>query len=146
MHLPLFAIGRRLRAVAVIALPVLALAPARAAAKGATTPLPAAGAPLKVLDPAFIDRTANACADFMQYANGAWLAHDTIPAAYSSSGVTRDMSDHNELVVRSVLDDAVEQRASLPEGSTPRKLGTFYASCMDRGGRTVAAPPLAPGH
>jgi putative endopeptidase len=142
MHLPLFAIGRRLRAVAVIALPVLALAPARAAAQGATTPLPAAGAPLKVLDPAFIDRTANACADFMQYANGAWLAHDTIPAAYSSSGVTRDMSDHNELVVRSVLDDAVEQRASLPEGSTPRKLGTFYASCMDT--TAIEAAGLSP--
>jgi putative endopeptidase len=142
MHLPLFAIGRRLRAVAVIALPVLALAPARAAAQGATTPLPAPGAPLKVLDPAFIDRTANACADFMQYANGAWLAHDTIPAAYSSSGVTRDMSDHNELVVRSVLDDAVEQRASLPEGSTPRKLGTFYASCMDT--TAIEAAGLSP--
>ena len=142
MHLPLFAIGRRLRAVAVIALPVLALAPARAAAQGATTPLPAAGAPLKVLDPAFIDRTANACADFMQYANGTWLAHDTIPAAYSSSGVTRDMSDHNELVVRSVLDDAVEQRASLPEGSTPRKLGTFYASCMDT--TAIEAAGLSP--
>jgi putative endopeptidase len=110
---------------------LLALAPARAAAQGATTPLPAVDRPLKVLDPAFIDRTANACADFMQYANGAWLAHDTIPAAYSSSGVTRDMSDHNELVVRSVLDDAVAQRASQPEGGTPRKLGTFYASCMD---------------
>ncbi len=142
MHLPLFAIGRRLRAVAVIALPVLALAPARAAAQGATTPLPAPGAPLKVLDPAFIDRTANACADFMQYANGTWLAHDTIPAAYSSSGVTRDMSDHNELVVRSVLDDAVEQRASLPEGSTPRKLGTFYASCMDT--TAIEAAGLSP--
>ena len=122
---------RRLRAAALLVSPLLALAPARAAAQGATTPLPTADRPLKVLDPAFIDQTANACTDFMQYANGAWLAHDTIPAAYSSSGVTRDMSDHNELVVRSVLDDAVAQRASQPEGTTLRKLGTFYASCMD---------------
>jgi len=121
---------RRRYAVPLAAL-LAALAPAGAAAQGALTPLPSAGAPLKVLDPAFIDQTANACVDFMQYANGAWLAHDTIPAAYSSSGVTRDMSDHNELVVRSVLDDAMAQRASQPAGSTPRKLGTFYASCMD---------------
>ena len=113
------------------ALAAFALFPTRAAAQGAPTPLPADTAPLKVLDPAFIDRTANACTDFMQYANGAWLAHDTIPAAYSSSGVGRDMGDRNELVVRSVLDDAMAQRASQPEGSTPRKLGTFYASCMD---------------
>ena len=121
----------RARRAAPIAILLLVLAPAPGAAQGAPTPLPAAGAPLKVLDPAFIDQTANACVDFMQYANGAWLAHDTIPAAYASSGVGRDMGDHNELVVRSVLDDAVAQRASQPAGSTPRKLGTFYATCMD---------------
>jgi putative endopeptidase len=143
MRLSLSTVGRRL-AVA-LALSVLALAPARAVAQGVTTPLPATGTPLKVLDPAFIDRTANACSDFMQYANGAWLAHDTIPAAYSSSGVTRDMSDHNELVVRSVLDDAVAQRASQAAGSTPRKLGTFYASCMDSTAvETAGLAPLRP--
>jgi len=136
-----FASCRR-RASALAALALFALAPAHAAAQGATTPLPAADRPLQVLDPAFIDRTANACTDFMQYANGAWLEHDTIPAAYSSSGVTRDMSDHNELVVRTVLDDAMAQRASQPEGSTPRKLGTFYASCMDS--TAVEAAGLAP--
>jgi putative endopeptidase len=87
--------------------------------------------PLKVIDPAFIDRSANACNDFFLFANGAWLAKDTIPAAYSSTGVSRDMSDRNELVVRSVLDDAMANRRSLPANSTKRKLGTFYATCMD---------------
>ena len=125
-----------------LALLVLALAPARGAAQGAPTPLPAAAAPLKVLDPAFIDQTANACVDFMQYANGAWLAHDTIPAAYSSSGVGRDMGDHNELVVRSVLDDAMAQRTAQPPGSTARKLGTFYATCMDS--TAIEAAGLSP--
>src|SRR5438552_2711883 len=62
--------------------------------------------PLKVVDVRWIDTTVSACVDFSRFANGAWLAHDTIPAAYSSSGVTRDMSDRNELVVRSVLEDA----------------------------------------
>jgi putative endopeptidase len=116
--------------VLALALAALGLAPSRAAAQGATTPLPAER-PLRVIDPAFMDTTANACTDFFQYANGGWLAHDTIPAAYSSSGVGRDMSDHNELVVRSVLDDAVARRGSHPIASTPWKLGTFYATCMD---------------
>src|SRR5438034_11391481 len=72
--------------------------------------------PLKVVEVRWIDTTAAACVDFSQFANGAWLAHDTIPAAYSSSGVTRDMSDRNELVVRSVLEDAAEiGRASCRE-------------------------------
>ena len=87
--------------------------------------------PLKVVDVRWIDTTASACVDFSRYANGAWLAHDTIPAAYSSTGVTRDMSDRNELVVRSVLEDAAAKRNSFPPDSTPRKLGTFYATCMD---------------
>jgi putative endopeptidase len=126
---------RGLRAVAFAALLALpALLPARAVAQGPGAAPPAGGLTprlLKVVDPAFVDTTVRACTDFFGYANGAWLAHDTIPAAYSSSGVSRDMSDANELVVRSVLDDAVAQRAAQPEGSTPRKLGTFYASCMD---------------
>ena len=87
--------------------------------------------PLKVVDVRWIDTTVSACTDFSKYANGAWLAHDTIPAAYSSSGVTRDMSDRNELVVRSVLEDAAAKRNTFPPASTPRKLGTFYATCMD---------------
>ena len=137
---------RRGRAAAALgALALWLLAPSPAVAQGMTTPLPAADRPLKVLDPAFIDQTANACTDFMQYANGAWLAHDTIPAAYSSSGVGRDMGDHNELVVRSVLDDAVARRDSQPAGSTLRKLGTFYATCMDSTAiETAGLDPLRP--
>jgi putative endopeptidase len=132
-------------AAALAALALCLLAPAPAFAQGMTTPLPADTAPLKVIEPAFMDTTANACTDFFQYANGAWLAHDTIPPAYSSSGVTRDMSDHNEVVVRSVLDDAVAQRGSHPIASTPWKLGTFYASCMDSSAAEAAGvAPIRP--
>lgn len=88
-------------------------------------------APLKVLDPAFIDKSVNACTDFWSFANGAWMTKDTIPAAFSSSGVTKDMTDRNELVVRSVLEDAMDNRSTAPAGSTQRKLGTYYATCMD---------------
>jgi predicted metalloendopeptidase len=88
-------------------------------------------APLRVIDAAMIETTAKACSDFFQFANGAWLARDTIPAAYSLSGVSRDMADRNELVVKSVLDEAMAKRASPTTSSTQRKLGTFYASCMD---------------
>jgi putative endopeptidase len=86
---------------------------------------------LKVVEPKFMDTTVNACTDFFQFANGGWLKHDLIPPEYSSTGVSRDMQDRNEIVVRSVLDDVMKRRASLPEGSTPRKLGIFYGSCMD---------------
>ncbi len=144
--------GRRARpgAAAALALaavlgPLFVRAPAAAQAgdkPGVTLPK------LKVVDPSDIDRSAGACTDFFQFANGAWLAHDTIPAAYSSSGVGRDMGDRNELVVRAVLEDAVARAPSLPEGGTERKLGTFYGTCMDsttveRAGATPIRPVLA---
>ena len=124
--------------LACVAVALLGGLPVRAAAQEAAhTPNP-----IKVIDPSFIDSTTKACNDFFDYANGAWMKHDTIPAAYSSSGVTRDMSDANELVVRSVLDDAAQARASLPHDSTQWKLGTFYATCMDSA--AVEAAGLGP--
>ncbi len=116
---------RSLSLSVVAAFAVLLLAPASARAQSA------APIPLKVVDIRWIDTTTSACTDFFQYANGAWLAHDTIPADYSSTGVAREMSDGNELVVRSLLDDAAARRRTLPIGSTERKLGTFYGTCMD---------------
>ncbi len=92
-----------------------------------------------------IDTTARACTDFFEFANGAWLARDTIPAAYPSSGVSRDMADRNELVVKSVLEDAMAKRALPSTNSTQRKLGTFYASCMDStGAQSKGATTLRP--
>src|SRR5438046_5584228 len=110
---------------------LLAVLPAALAAQNPTDTSSSRWPPLKVVDVRWIDTTVSACVDFSKYANGTWLAHDTIPAAYASSGVTRDMSDRNELVVRSVLEDAAARRSSFPPDSTSRKLGTFYATCMD---------------
>jgi putative endopeptidase len=98
------------------------------AAQATAVPIPPA---LKVFDTAYMDTTAHACRDFFAFANGAWLQRDTIPAAFSTSGVGKDMTDRNELVVRSVLDEAMASRHSGPASSTRAKLGTFYASCMD---------------
>jgi putative endopeptidase len=91
-------------------------------------PIPAR---LKVFDPAYIDTSVNACQDFFAFANGEWIKHDTIPAAFSSSGVSKEMTDANELVVRSVLEDAMAARRERPANSTVAKLGRYYASCMD---------------
>ncbi len=98
--------------------------------------------PLKVVDVAYMDTTVKACNDFFEFADGTWLKTDTIPAAYSSSGVFKDMADRNELVVKSVLEDAMAKAPSLPDTSTEHKLGTFYASCMDS--TAVESAGLAP--
>ena len=115
------------RALALALVAAAALSAPALRAQAPATPL----RPLKVVDPAMVDTTVKACTNFFQYATGQWLKHDSIPAAYSSSGVGRDMQDRGELVVRTVLDDAAARRASLPAASTERKLGTYYATCMD---------------
>ncbi|WP_325312477.1 M13 family metallopeptidase [Longimicrobium sp.] len=134
----------RRRALALALVAASALAAQAARAQVPATQL----APLKVVDPAMVDTTVKACSNFFQFATGSWLKNDTIPAAYSSSGVGRDMQERNELVVRAVLDDAARRRATLPAGSTERKLGTYYASCMDsttaeRAGLDPVRPMLA---
>ncbi|HEY4956065.1 MAG TPA: M13 family metallopeptidase [Gemmatimonadaceae bacterium] len=111
----------------IVSSPLAAQAPTVAALPRPAVPIP----PLKVFDPSYIDTSANACQDFFAFANGGWLKRDTIPAAFSSSGVTKDMTDRNELVVRSVLDEAMAARHSKAASPTVAKLGTYYASCMD---------------
>ena len=120
----------RLAAALVVAASCVGTLPigAQSTAASSAVPIPP---PLKVFDPSYMDTTVHACRDFFAFANGGWLKRDTIPAAFSSSGVAKDMTDLNELVVRSVLDDAMANRHSEPANSTKAKLGTFYASCMD---------------
>lgn len=113
------------------ALTLIAAAPLGAQGSAAARPAVSIPPTLKVFDPSYIDTSVNACQDFFSFANGAWVKRDTIPAAFSSSGVGKDMTDRNELVVRSVLEDAMAARQSQPATSTVAKLGTFYASCMD---------------
>jgi len=52
---------------------------------GAALPLGAQGTYNQTvpLDPANLDRSANACTDFYQFANGGWLKSNPLPAAYS---------------------------------------------------------------
>jgi putative endopeptidase len=131
------------------ALAALALAAVAAAVPAvAQNPAPqsvATLAPLKVVDAAMIDTTARACTNFFQYATGGWLNHDSIPAAYPSSGVGRDMQERNELVVRAVLENAAAHRATLPAASTEHKLGTYYATCMDStAAESAGLRPLQP--
>src|SRR3979409_384787 len=97
---------------------------AQSQASSTAVPIPAR---LRVFDPAYIDTSVNACQDFFAFANGEWIKHDTIPAAFSSSGVSKEMTDANELVVRSVLEDAMAARRDRPANSTVAKLGRYYA-------------------
>lgn len=81
------------------------------------------------LDARNFDKTANACTDFFQYANGGWLSSNPIPPEYSQWSLDNEIQERNETVLRDVLQAAAAKPGAA--GSTTQKIGDFYASAMD---------------
>ncbi len=81
-------------------------------------------------DLANLDRSAKPCEDFFQFADGGWIKANPIPAAYPSWGSFAKLRDHNEEVLRQILEEAAQNRAAVA-GSIEQKIGDFYGSCMD---------------
>ncbi len=81
------------------------------------------------IDLSSLDRTCKPCTDFFQYANGGWIKKNPIPAAYSRWGSFNVLYNHNNDVLHSILNQAVEAKAA--PGSDQQKIGDYYASCMD---------------
>ena len=63
-------------------------------------------------DPADLDRTAKACVDFDQFANGGWKAKNPIPAAYPSWGSFNVLAEHNRDVLHEILDETAKNTAA----------------------------------
>jgi putative endopeptidase len=82
------------------------------------------------LDLADLDRSANPCTDFFQFADGGWVKSHPIPPAYSSWGTFNYLLDHNQDVLHQILEQAAADRTAA-RGSNEQKIGDYYASCMD---------------
>ncbi|MGZ3754783.1 MAG: M13 family metallopeptidase [Mucilaginibacter sp.] len=84
-----------------------------------------------VNDPVYTDRdtTVKPGDDFFQYANGAWLKKNPIPAAYSSWGIGRVVQEELRDRLKKINEDALKENAA--KGTTSQKIGDFYYSGMD---------------
>jgi putative endopeptidase len=94
------------------------------------------------LDASAIDRTADPCKDFYQYACGGWLAKTEIPADEARWVRSfNEIDKHNETELKRILEQAA--KAKTPEPLT-KKIGDYYGACMDEPAVEAAgAKPIA---
>ena len=90
---------------------------------------------------ASIDKTADPCGDFYQYACGGWLKANEIPADQSRWSRFQELAERNKLLLKGILEKRMQ--ADPKRDATDQKIGDFYASCMDEAGiEAKGAAPL----
>ncbi len=88
-----------------------------------------------------IDRKADACTNFFDYANGAWRAANPIPASQQRWSRRWAAGEQSKEQLRTILDD-VSKRSDWPQGSIDQQISDFYGSCMD--GKRINALGISP--
>jgi len=120
---------------------VLPIAAALTHAQTATGSWPTSSA--SGLDLQFMDRGVDPCTDFYEFACGGWTKNQPIPADRSAWGRAQELQERNNTTLRRILEEAGRNASADPStrsGSSratsrddvdTRKIGDYYASCMD---------------
>ena len=121
-----------------LAVPVAALIALAAARVGAQEPTDQPMVSRSGIDLAALDRSADPCSDFYQFACGGWLAKHPTPPDQARYGRFEELQDRNNEILKNILEDAAKSTS----GADVRQIGDYYASCMDEA--TIESNRLQP--
>jgi putative endopeptidase len=94
------------------------------------------------IDRGMFDPNCKPCDDFWRYATGTWVDQHPIPADRARWGKFDELSDANLERLKTILDAAAADPNAVGDR---RKVGDYYASCMDTASVDAAgAKPIQP--
>ena len=95
------------------------------------------------LDLNAIDKTADPCVDFYQYACGTWMRKNPIPPDQSRWGRFSELEERNREVLHQILEE--DSKPNPKRDPIAQKIGDYYAACMDTAGiESKKLMPLQP--
>src|SRR5581483_8047292 len=93
-------------------------------------PLFSQTSPLHGIDVNDLDRKADPCTDFYQFANGTWRAKNPIPASMTRWSKRWASGESTKDKLRDILEESSQMKGQ-PKGSTDQLIGDYYGACMD---------------
>ncbi len=100
---------------------------------------PPAPAKIPSFDAGAVDKAADPCVDFYQYACGNWMKQNPIPGDQSRWGQFGKLQQNNELILLDILKKVSEAGTRTP---VERQVGDYFAACMDT--KAIAAAGTKP--
>ncbi|HEY2168804.1 MAG TPA: M13 family metallopeptidase, partial [Candidatus Angelobacter sp.] len=75
-----------------------------------------------------MDKTADPCVDFYQFACGGWIKNNPIPADQSIWSRFGELTERNRQELRGILESAAK---ATNRDANEQKIGDYYSTCMD---------------
>ena len=82
------------------------------------------------IDLADLDRKADPCNDFYEFANGTWRANHPIPASMTRWSKRWAAGESSKDKLKGILETASADKTA-PQGSPEQIIGDYYGACMD---------------